>query len=82
MDNKASEKEQKKRRNEKEGILNFTKEMVSALIMAFVAIVYIIQAFKIPTGSMEDSLLVGDFLLGLKFIYGAPVLPFSYKKLP
>ncbi len=31
---------------------------------------------------MENSLLVGDFLLGLKFIYGAPVVPFSYTKLP
>ena len=31
---------------------------------------------------MEKSLLVGDFLLGLKFIYGAPVLPFVYQKLP
>ena len=82
MENKVSEKDQKKRRNEKQGILNFTKEMISALIMAFIAIVYIIQAFKIPTGSMEDSLLVGDFLLGLKFIYGAPILPFSHKKLP
>jgi signal peptidase I len=51
--------------------------MGSALIMALIAIVYVIQAFKIPTGSMENSLLVGDFLLGLKFIYGAPVLPFS-----
>lgn len=45
--------------------------------MALIAIVYVIQAFKIPTGSMEDSLLVGDFLLGLKFIYGAPIVPFS-----
>jgi len=56
--------------------------MVSALAMALVAIVYVIQAFKIPSGSMEDSLLVGDFLLGLKFIYGAPVLPFMYTKFP
>lgn len=71
-----------KRRSEKAGIFNFAREMVSALLMAFIAIVYVIQAFKIPTGSMEDSLLVGDFLLGLKFIYGAPVLPFSYLKLP
>ena len=39
--------------------------------MALIAIVYVIQAFKIPTGSMEYSLLVGDFLLGLKFMYGA-----------
>jgi signal peptidase I len=50
--------------------------------MAFIAIVYVIQAFRIPTGSMEDSLLVGDFLLGLKFIYGAPVVPFTYAKFP
>jgi signal peptidase I len=73
---------QPQRRSEKAGITHFTKDMISALAMALVAIVYIIQAFKIPSGSMEDSLLVGDFLLGLKFIYGAPVLPFSYTKFP
>jgi len=65
------------RRSEQAGILHFFREMGSALIMALIAIVYVIQAFKIPTGSMEDSLLVGDFLLGLKFVYGAPILPFS-----
>jgi signal peptidase I len=70
------------RRSEKAGVFHFTKDMISALLMALVAIVYVIQAFKIPTGSMENSLLVGDFLLGLKFIYGAPVLPYMYKKLP
>ena len=26
---------------------------------------------------MENSLMVGDFLLGLKFMYGAPIVPFS-----
>jgi signal peptidase I len=62
---------------EKAGILRFFREMGSALAMALVAIVYVIQAFQIPTGSMEDSLLVGDFLLGLKFVYGAPIVPFS-----
>jgi signal peptidase I len=71
-----------KRRSEKAGFLNFSREMISALGMAFIAIVYVIQAFRIPTGSMEKSLLVGDFLLGLKFIYGAPVLPFTYMKFP
>ncbi|MCU0609995.1 MAG: signal peptidase I, partial [Chitinispirillaceae bacterium] len=72
----------KDRRSEKAGIFRFVREMGSALAMALVFIVYVIQAFKIPTGSMEDSLLVGDFLLGLKFVYGAPVLPYSYKKFP
>jgi len=65
------------RRSERSGILRFFREMGSALAMALIAIVYIIQAFQIPTGSMEDSLLVGDFLLGLKFVYGAPLVPFS-----
>ncbi len=65
------------RRSEQAGILHFLREMGSALVMALIAIVYVIQAFKIPTPSMERSLLVGDFLLGLKFIYGAPLLPFS-----
>jgi signal peptidase I len=81
-DIKKGEEQQPQRRSEKAGITHFTKDMVSALAMALIAIVYIIQAFKIPSGSMEDSLLVGDFLLGLKFIYGAPVLPFSYTKFP
>lgn len=72
----------KKRRSEGAGLFNFGREMVSALLMALVAIIYIIQAFRIPTGSMEDSLLAGDMLLGLKFMYGAPVAPFSYHKFP
>ncbi|MBD3422332.1 MAG: signal peptidase I [Chitinivibrionales bacterium] len=66
----------------RQGVAHFGKEMVSALLMALIAIVYVIQAFRIPTGSMERSLMIGDFLLGLKFVYGAPVLPFTYKKIP
>ncbi len=57
------------------------REIVIPIVMALIVIQFVIQAFKIPTGSMEDSLLVGDFLLGLKFVYGAPI-PFTHKKLP
>ena len=70
-------KNQGARRSEQAGMFHFMREMGSALVMALIAIVYVIQAFKIPTGSMENSLLVGDFLLGLKFIYGAPIMPYS-----
>jgi signal peptidase I len=73
----AAQQPASNRRSERSGILRFFREMGSALAMALVAIIYIIQAFQIPTGSMEDSLLVGDFLLGLKFVYGAPLVPFS-----
>jgi signal peptidase I len=78
----ASDQSKTVRRSEKAGVFHFTKDMVSALIMALIFIIYVIQAFKIPTGSMEKSLLIGDFLLGLKFIYGAPVAPFLYTKFP
>jgi signal peptidase I len=59
----------------------FAKEILVPIALALLVIQFVIQAFKIPSGSMEDSLLIGDFLLGLKFVYGSP-LPFSEKKLP
>ncbi|MBN2188322.1 MAG: signal peptidase I [Chitinispirillaceae bacterium] len=75
-------KEDSMLKSEKAGIFRFGREMTSALVMALIFIVYVIQAFKIPSASMEKSLLTGDFLLGLKFLYGSPVVPFSYVKFP
>ncbi|MBM3320708.1 MAG: signal peptidase I [Candidatus Eisenbacteria bacterium] len=37
---------------------------------------FVVQAYQIPSGSMEDTLLVGDFLIANKFIYGPPI-PFT-----
>jgi signal peptidase I len=59
----------------------FAKEILVPILLALVVIQFVIQAFKIPSASMEDSLLIGDFLLGLKFVYGSPI-PFSHQKLP
>lgn len=64
------------------GIFRFFKEFISAFLMAFVFITYVIQSFKVPSESMADTILVGDLLLGLKFIYGAPIIPFSYTRFP
>ena len=41
---------------------------------------FVVQAFKIPSGSMEDTLLIGDHLLVSKFIYGTD-LPFTDKRI-
>lgn len=60
---------------------SFTREIIVPIVLALVVIQYVIQAFQIPSGSMEDSLLTGDFLLGLKFTYGSPI-PFTNQKFP
>lgn len=42
-----------------------------AILAALILRQFVIAAYKIPTSSMEDTLLVGDFLLVNKFVYGA-----------
>jgi signal peptidase I len=44
-----------------------------AVILALFVRTFVVQAFKIPTGSMENNLLIGDHLLVNKFVY-APTL--------
>jgi len=55
----------------------------AALIAVFLALfirTFVIQAYKIPSGSMEPTLLVGDHILVNKFIYGIKI-PFISKTL-
>ncbi|MBI5682599.1 MAG: signal peptidase I [Deltaproteobacteria bacterium] len=54
--------------------------IVVALILALTIRTFVIQAFKIPSSSMEPTLLIGDHILVNKFIYGIPV-PFTDIKL-
>jgi signal peptidase I len=57
------------------------RELIIPVAMAIFVIQFVIQAFQIPSGSMENSLLKLDFLLGLKFTYGSPQ-PFSDDRFP
>jgi signal peptidase I len=61
------------------------REWLKSILIAFLLFLFIraffVQAFKIPTGSMEDTLLVGDFLLVNKLIYG-PHLPIVGARTP
>ena len=59
----------------------FLREFVIPVALALGFIHFAVQACKIPSASMENSLRIGDFLLGLKFVYGSPI-PFTDKRLP
>jgi signal peptidase I len=53
-----------------------------ALVFAVFARTWVVQAFKIPTGSMEENLLVGDHILVNKFVYGPIRYPWEAALLP
>lgn len=62
-------------------IREWVESIIIAFILAMVIRTFIIQAFKIPTGSMRPTLQEGDLILVNKFIYGAKV-PFTDLRLP
>ncbi len=57
------------------------KSLVIALTLFLLLRTFVIEAFRIPTASMENTLLVGDFLLVNKAVYGAQV-PGTHVRLP
>ncbi len=60
---------------------DWTKSIAVALVVWFFLRTFLIEAFRIPSGSMENTLLVGDFLFVNKLLYGAEV-PLIHKRLP
>ncbi|CAN5580437.1 signal peptidase I [soil metagenome] len=63
----------------------FADALVYAAVVAFIIKIFIFEAYRIPTGSMENTLLVGDFLLVTKFTYGATTprnIPLTDIRLP
>lgn len=53
--------------------LEWADTVFSSALLAWVLMTFLIQAFKIPSGSMEKTLLIGDHLFVNKFIYGLRV---------
>jgi signal peptidase I len=62
-------------------IYSYAKSLAIALVMALILKHFVIEAYRIPTGSMEDTILIGDFLIANKFIYGIRI-PFSDLRIP
>jgi signal peptidase I len=58
----------------------YAESIIIAVILALIIRTFIVQAFKIPSGSMEDTLAIGDHILVSKFIYGTKI-PFTSTRL-
>lgn len=59
-------------------IKEYAEAIVIAILIALFIRTFVVQAFKIPSGSMKPTLLVGDHILVNKFIYGVKI-PFLQK---
>jgi len=66
----------------KSTIREYFESIVIAVILALFIRTFVVQAFKIPTGSMEENLLIGDHLLVNKFVFGPTAAAIERTLLP
>jgi signal peptidase I len=69
-----------KKNTSKSALRDYAEAIIIALLLALVIRAFVIQAFKIPSGSMKPTLLIGDHILVNKFIYGVR-LPYWNKEI-
>jgi signal peptidase I len=62
-------------------VREYSEAIIVAVLLALVIRAFVVQAFTIPSGSMMDTLLVGDYILVNKFLFG-PEIPFTDTHLP
>lgn len=83
---KREQKRQKKlTRTPLQKFLEFWKNLFFAAIAALLIKTFLIETSRVPTGSMEQTIMVGDFLFVNKFIYGSSSprnIPFTNVSLP
>ncbi len=66
--------------SKKNVVRDWVEPAFEAIIIAIIIRTFLIQAFKIPSSSMEDTLLINDHIIANKFIYGTNV-PFKKEKI-
>src|SRR3979409_791860 len=69
IEERAPEKRQE-HRGDQTTISEYLESLLVTVILELFGTSFIVQAFKIPSASMEGTLLIGDHLLGNKFIFG------------
>jgi len=82
---KKSKKESKAERTPVKKAIDFLKNLFFAAIAALLIKSFLIETSRVPTGSMEKTIMVGDFLFVNKFIYGSSSprnIPFTDVALP
>ena len=62
-------------------VREYVEAALWALVITLFLRAFVFQAFRIPSASMQDTLLIGDFLFVNKFEYG-PKIPFTHIRLP
>ncbi|MGB7296866.1 MAG: signal peptidase I [Candidatus Aminicenantales bacterium] len=62
-----------KKPREKSLVREYFELIAETAVFVFFVMTFVVQAFQIPTGSMEPTLLIGDFLLVNKLVYSDPV---------
>src|SRR5258706_15191285 len=67
---------------QKSTLREYFESLVIAVVLALFIRTFVVQAFKIPTGSMEQNLLIGDHLLVNKFVFGPTISPVERAVLP
>ena len=84
MTNKTDDPTEKTQAPKKSIAREYTEAILIALLLALLIRTFIVQAFKIPSGSMKKTLLIGDHILVSKFSYGTHIpneIPFINIKL-
>lgn len=73
-------KKEKKKKKEKSEIKSWFNAILFAVVAATILRTFLIEAYTIPTSSMEKSLLIGDFLFVSKVSYGprVPMTPIAF----
>ena len=74
----AVEEQQQPIKKKKSVVREYAEALGTAILIAFFLRAFVIEAFKIPSGSMIPNLLIGDHLFVNKFTYGIR-FPFSHK---
>jgi len=73
---------QEKKKREKSVFREYFELIAETAVFVFFVMTFVVQAFQIPTGSMEPTLLIGDFLLVNKLVYASTASSIEEKILP